>query len=262
MREKPLKDFGFGSERVPEIAYEPLGELAPPVPKAMNDQSILIPGSPLLQIEYSPPRKANRMEQVKSMPRDLLLSAIHESPVAIIILDGNRRVCLKNVCASRILDKNELLCVDARGGLHATSPVIERRFNQFLGDVLGSARGRRSAVPGKFFLSRPNTPPVSVSASVQAIEDRTTGYDLCWMILCLRDPAVLQLPSHEDLKAWFGLTKAEAKLACAITSGQTSQDYSLERGISLNTVKTQFQSILAKTRVHRQVDLVRLLSAL
>ena len=263
MREKDSKQLGFSNVRDRATAYAaPASRLAHSAPTGTSDRSTVVPESPLVQIDYLAARRTSRTEQVESLPNELLVTTIHDMPIAIVILDCERRVRLTNTRATSIVDKRDSFYIDPHGRLRVTSPAMERPFNQFLNDVLAQAEGRRSSASAKFLLSNLHFPPVSVSVSTWKFRDSLNSHETLWAILYLRDSGVSQLPSHEDLRAWFGLTKAEARLACAIASGTTSQKYSSDQGLSLNTVKTQFQSILDKTRVHRQVDLVRLLSSL
>jgi len=61
-----------------------------------------------------------------------------------------------------------------------------------------------------------------------------------------------------ELARIFGLTKAETRLAEALASGDSTRGYSELQGVSINTVYTQLKSLLSKTGVSRQAELVRL----
>jgi pimeloyl-ACP methyl ester carboxylesterase/DNA-binding CsgD family transcriptional regulator len=60
----------------------------------------------------------------------------------------------------------------------------------------------------------------------------------------------------------FGLTAAEVEVVQAITLGQPLKDIADARGRSVETVRTQMRSILAKTETHSQSELVRVVLAL
>jgi len=60
----------------------------------------------------------------------------------------------------------------------------------------------------------------------------------------------------------FGYTQAEQRVVQGLLNGQTLEEIAQSNGTSFNTVRTQTRSVLAKTGVTRQVDLVRLLSRL
>ncbi|MRX10287.1 hypothetical protein GJ697_20855 [Pseudoduganella sp. FT25W] len=67
-------------------------------------------------------------------------------------------------------------------------------------------------------------------------------------------------PSH--LVEWFGLSGAESRLAHALASGHSIEQYAITYSISVATARTQLRSILKKTGVSRQQELVRLLASL
>ena len=57
----------------------------------------------------------------------------------------------------------------------------------------------------------------------------------------------------------FELTHAEARLAVALAEGKTLAEAAAKFGIKTSTARKQLNQILGKTRLHRQVDLVRAL---
>lgn len=62
-----------------------------------------------------------------------------------------------------------------------------------------------------------------------------------------------------ELARIFGLTKSEVRLAEALAGGDTTRGYSEAQGVSINTVYTHLKSLLSKTGVNRQAELVRLI---
>ena len=73
---------------------------------------------------------------------------------------------------------------------------------------------------------------------------------------------VRPLPAAERIarrvRRLYGLTEAEARVAAALTLGETVEQISVAHGVRLSTVRAQVRSIFEKTGVHRQTDLVRL----
>ena len=69
-------------------------------------------------------------------------------------------------------------------------------------------------------------------------------------------------PRPETLDGLFDLTKAEAKLAVELMNGGTLPDIAARTGRSHHTLRAQLRSVLAKTGVHRQAELLQLLAAL
>ncbi len=68
------------------------------------------------------------------------------------------------------------------------------------------------------------------------------------------------VPTAEVLQGLFDLTPAEARVARGIAEAQTVEAIALANGVSRETVRTQLSSVLGKTGLNRQAELVALLS--
>ena len=66
--------------------------------------------------------------------------------------------------------------------------------------------------------------------------------------------------SAAELRQRFGLTEAEAEVARLLAQGVTLDGIAKTRGVSIGTVRLQLKSIFGKTDVHKQGQLVALLS--
>lgn len=64
---------------------------------------------------------------------------------------------------------------------------------------------------------------------------------------------------EETLRAWFGLSRREARLAACFAKGKSLAAYADDEGISMNTVRTQFAHIRSKLGAVDQADVVRLI---
>ncbi|MBA4175673.1 MAG: hypothetical protein C0505_03805 [Leptothrix sp. (in: Bacteria)] len=69
------------------------------------------------------------------------------------------------------------------------------------------------------------------------------------------------LVPHALLRQLHGLTAAEAQVVARLAGGDTSESAAQRLGISPHTVRHHLERIFAKTGVHRQSDLVRLVYA-
>ncbi len=72
----------------------------------------------------------------------------------------------------------------------------------------------------------------------------------------------LRAPPPEILRRLFGLTAAEADVACALYGGATKAAVAAQRGSREATVKSQVDAILSKTGAANLRDLERLLASL
>jgi DNA-binding CsgD family transcriptional regulator len=80
--------------------------------------------------------------------------------------------------------------------------------------------------------------------------------------LMIVDPQEKRQLHELHLTEWFRLTRAEAELACALANGERLESFSSKKGVKISTVRTQLSSVLSKTGMERQSDLVGLLARL
>jgi DNA-binding NarL/FixJ family response regulator len=82
-------------------------------------------------------------------------------------------------------------------------------------------------------------------------------------LILLRDlRAASRAPDSGLLRRLFGLTPAEAEVACALYGGATKSAVAAMRGSKESTIKSQVGSILLKTGTANLRDLERLLAGL
>lgn len=62
------------------------------------------------------------------------------------------------------------------------------------------------------------------------------------------------------LASRFGLTEAEINLCRSLLTGETISAFAEKSCVSLNTARTHLKHVFAKTEIHRQADLLRMLS--
>ena len=76
-------------------------------------------------------------------------------------------------------------------------------------------------------------------------------------MMFVADPASTLPNFPEKLRQIYHLSPTEAQLAEALVNGRSLKQFAVERGTSLNTVRTQLRSLAAKVGAKRQVDVVR-----
>jgi DNA-binding CsgD family transcriptional regulator len=64
------------------------------------------------------------------------------------------------------------------------------------------------------------------------------------------------------LSQLFGLTPTESSVTNWLVTGRPIEEYAQDRGVSLATVRSQIKTVLAKTGMSRQVQLVAALARL
>jgi len=83
----------------------------------------------------------------------------------------------------------------------------------------------------------------------------------CRAIIVLIDPEQKRQSPEGLLRNMFNLTRAEAKLAMRLANGATVEAASDGLGITKSTARNQLKAVFAKMGVHRQAELVSLISA-
>ncbi|WP_165937912.1 helix-turn-helix transcriptional regulator [Methylobacterium segetis] len=74
--------------------------------------------------------------------------------------------------------------------------------------------------------------------------------------------ALGEAPDLTVLSGLFDLTGAEARVARELTACRTVEEIAAQAGVSVNTIRTQLKSVLAKTGTRRQAELVGLLAGM
>lgn len=138
--------------------------------------------------------------------------------------------------------------------------LLDRRADKLLYDAL-----RRIATE-QGVRSIPLVPTGGDSPGVlHVVPVRRAAQDLftqACAILVLTKGSTTPTRSTALLQALFDLSPVEADLAARIAAGQTSLEVARQFGKSIETVRNQLKSVLAKTGCSRQADLSRLLSQL
>lgn len=160
----------------------------------------------------------------------------------------------------------------------AAERIVARHDGLDLQQRLFSALRRQDSVKLRRAIERVLTAPQSGAVAVQV--QRPVGRPYALIVVPLRpaagrpvlpqagamllmgDPEQNSGDLVEHLRALFELSSGEARLALALFDGQGLQDVADERGVSINTVKTELKRIFAKTGTHGQGELMRVLRAI
>ncbi|MBW7971842.1 helix-turn-helix transcriptional regulator [Bradyrhizobium sp. BR 10289] len=106
---------------------------------------------------------------------------------------------------------------------------------------------RKGRGPLLAYLGRP--PDATISA-----------FSNCQAIIVMVDPEARKSPPESTLRAVYGLSDAEARLSVQLSTGEPLEQAANRLGISKETSRTQLKNIFAKLGVHRQAELIAVLS--
>lgn len=159
----------------------------------------------------------------------------------------------------------EVLLADPRGPqlkggrLLGRTPGETRAFEKVVAAAAEEREGAEPGCGGALVLSRPDRPGLVVLVSplrVPVISPHLAEPRLALVIL--RAPEEVPVPSEAALRSLFGLTPAEARVACRLVD-ETVEEVAASLHVGVATVRSHVQKLLAKTGARRQSDLVRLL---
>ena len=196
-----------------------------------------------------------------------MLSAVRDrmfeaSPYGMAVCSRDGRVLYANARMERILEAQDGLAY--REGRITVSR--ERDQDTFLRALAACSAPPAIAAPREdaFRIHRPsNKTAYAVRMHRLPAWDRMLGLGV-QAVACLQitDPAEGPHDLIEPLRRLYGLTAAECRLVAALVRGDAPKEAAQRFQVSENTIRTQLKSVLAKTGVRRQVDLVLLISRL
>jgi DNA-binding CsgD family transcriptional regulator len=175
---------------------------------------------------------------------------------------------LARICRSAGLDGAALSTVGADeprylplaffglGGLHRATLGASGLLDSVLRSTPGTVlRGRRMitshppTMPSRWTGAAPVEPAIGWAGVIVGKD----GHDVA------RGADLAGLPATARLRAEFGLTKAEARLALRIAEGSSLASAAQTFGVKLTTIRSQLQQVFAKTGTSRQSELVAML---
>jgi len=173
----------------------------------------------------------------------------------VIIADNHGRVVEMNRAAESIVGLEDGLNI-RKDRLGAGRAFETDKIGKLIAGA--TTHGELGAAAGRRLVRRCNSLPPYVLTIVPLRTD--TGDDRQFALIVAVDPA-RHSPSEKDLTEFFGLSPAEARLAASLLTGKTLSQIAASTGVRITTLRTQLGSILRKSGVQRQSDLIRVLSS-
>jgi len=175
----------------------------------------------------------------------------------VIVLDRRAQVVFANAAARRL---------EAEGALRlgqpitTASPLHTQRLGQLLRAALLGAPGGTMALP-RDADGHPLTIVVSSIRSKDIGRLSDAGYKDAAALLFVIDPANRRSIPLSQIMDAYGLTRAEARVALAVSSGNTVVETAQLLKLSPNTIKTHLRRVFAKTATGRQAELAGLIAS-
>ena len=182
--------------------------------------------------------------------------ALDQIEVDIIALDTTGRPCYCNAMADAFLRERRGFEL-RQGKVHAIEVAAD--------DALQLARSSavERGVSSSIFI-RETKPDIrqcmtATLSSLPSEHSIARFHQSAKLLMLVNDSSRRRTLTTRQIIQMFGLTEAEARLARALTQGDTVEQYALDNQRSVTTLRAQMRSIFAKTGVGRQAELVRLL---
>ena len=176
----------------------------------------------------------------------------------IVGIDGSGKTIIANAAAAQMSARDDGLGLDRQGRPYAIDRGANQRLAELARDVVDGGSGGVVRVP------RPRgSPPYVVVVAPLMLETGVSprGGARRGTLFVIHDPLTRPPPLPQMIGALFGLPQGAANLLAAMASGEDPKDYAERAGISMNTVRFHLKTAYARTGVHRQSDLTRLLTA-
>jgi DNA-binding NarL/FixJ family response regulator len=181
----------------------------------------------------------------------LKTAALETLPFGVVIVDCDLRVVESNEACRQILSRADGINVVCHR-LHCREAVDQRALHKAIDRALG---GDAAASVVKVRRNRGAQPYV-----VRVVTQRANvnGGKRC--LLMIVNPDEAPTPCGDIWRAMFGLTDCELIIAEGIVNGQRINDIAHQRGVSVETVRTQTKRMFERLNVSSQAEAAARLS--
>lgn len=177
----------------------------------------------------------------------------------VALLDETGAVLHANAALTEMARRGDGIRL-ARDGVRLTSADARERFGAALGAALALSRGAALGAPKSFAVSRSGGAPPYVVTVRPVFGGEADGAPGTAAVLFVHDPEMARSTGTEGLRALFGLTAAEGRLAEALMRGLSPVDHARDSGVSINTAYTHLRRLKDKAGAHRLPDLIHRLN--
>ena len=185
---------------------------------------------------------------------DDLLAAFDCLAENVIVLSGRAQVAFANAGAKRILALKDGLRIE-RSTLRGADPAATSLLAEAVAAVTAPDGPDEVAV----HLPRPSRcPPLQVRVRRTAGAAEASGTPNARAVLLIQQPEPEHLVDGWSVGRIYGLTARELDVAVLLARGCDLRSTAAELGMSYQTARFHLRRVFAKTDLHRQSDLVRL----
>lgn len=184
-----------------------------------------------------------------------LEGALDRMRCGVIVCDGNAEVLWQNRAAERVLRARDSLRTSGKR-LTAASAEETSAMRMMIAALASAPTGGAPSPDRCLVLNRGSDKPVQIL--IQPLDSARGERRALVLISEAHRPPVL---SAEIIARVFSLSPAESRLAAALCTGLTVNEYADAHGVTVGTARFQLKQVLAKTGARRQSDLIRSLNS-
>jgi DNA-binding CsgD family transcriptional regulator len=176
--------------------------------------------------------------------------------LGVLSIGIDRKVKSMNELAARIFDKTPLLSTDPQGRFNSS----DVGFVEWIDHCLKLWGWPHITPPVRSFLLG-NAPDLPMRVTVIPTHiDQAERYfrgPECHLVI---EPPPSRTLSINQVQAFYGLTRAEARVCVCLAAGATPSEIAERHGVGIETVRSQLKSAYQKTGMSKQSDLVWLIT--
>ncbi len=174
--------------------------------------------------------------------------ALNALPDGVMICDRDGKVLFANKVASTLLSAKNRLPLS--NGVLTLDISAQKKINKAIHTALSSAGG------GEVILARESDSPLVLTVSPLADETaEENGYANNTVLIIVRDPERIKDLKNTTLVALYSLTPSEAAVAIAVAQGRSTEQISISRKVSIETIRKQIKQAMEKTGSNSRLEL-------
>jgi len=210
-----------------------------------------------LRVQRHTARATVSHDEGGAAPADALDALAH----GVLLVDADARILFANRAATAQLARANGLRSE-----HTTLAAATAAATQALRGLIERAAGRdaQGRTGGAMLIARqpPDEPLQALISPLGAHRHADIAHGACSgaAMLILIDPQSSRRGVETRLVALFGLTPAEARVACEVGKGLNPKDVAEALQVLPSTVRTHLHHVFAKTATRRQAELMRLIA--
>jgi DNA-binding CsgD family transcriptional regulator/PAS domain-containing protein len=177
---------------------------------------------------------------------------------AVVLVDAGGHAVFANQAATSLFQRQRYIRLTS-AGIEVARIAEHKQLARLIDGAARTGVSLEVAAGGTMCVSRDFHRPLHVLVCPLRTLTLCVGNAMPVAIVFITDPELSPQVPAERLRHLYGLTPAESRLAQLLTSGFNLRECSERLQVKQSTVRSQLNTIFAKTRSSRQSELVRLL---